>query len=484
MSRRSRAYKNVVSLQLSKFLSKLFGVFFVAFAARYLGAVGFGQWSLIFLFVGFFGLIADFGVDRLTVRDVARNLDSAAKYLSNTFAFKFLSLLPTAALLLGVVHFVHYPEETFELFLIALPLLFLGVLCGPFSSIIQAHEKIYVLSVVDICQGFATAVGGIILLLIGFGIKSLLVLHIVLNVVRFVTLLVITKGIVGRLWYPLKLHFLGNLIKPALPFAILSILALIHWKVDYFMISKILGEEQLGLYAAAYKIFEIVGMVGTTVNSALYPTISVLFGESREKLRRAYERIQKYFIIFSLPVAIIIFLFAEEIILSLYGNQYSESVNVLVVLSLGFCIFFFTIPMRMVINNSEFIIKLVPYSVLTTALNIVLNLVMIPRYGIIGAALVTLIAGLGDVLVRIMFIRKVFREGSHPLMLAWKPLVAATVMVATILIFSGVNKYVFTIAGLAIYVYVLNRMGELGLEEYRIFVREPMGRLISSIVKR
>jgi O-antigen/teichoic acid export membrane protein len=483
LSRRSRAYKNVVALQLSRSLSKVVGVFFLAIAARYLGTVGIGQWSLIFLFTGFSGLIADFGVDRLTVRNVARDLGSAGKYLSNTLAFKFLSLIPTTVLLIGVVHYMHYPEETHDLIIFALPLLLLGALASPFGSIIQAHEKIYVLSAVDACQGIITSLIAITLLLLGFGIKSLLVVHIALSGVRLVILIVVTKRLIGRLWYPLKLHFVRSLVKPAFPFAILSILALIHWKVDYFMISKILGEEHLGLYAVAYKVFEIGVVAGATFNAALFPTVSAMYGESKEKLRRAYEKIQNYFVIFSLPVSVLIILFAEEIILLLYGDQYLESVNVLVILGLGFGIFFFTLPMRMVINNSEFIMRLVPYFTITAVLNIVLNLVIIPLYGIIGAALVTFFAGFIDVLVRIMFIRKIFREGTHPVKFVWKPLIAAIAMIALILIFSGVNKYLFAVIGLITYFFIINRMGELGREEYRLFVREPIRRLISSITK-
>ena len=408
MSRRARIYKNVLSLQLSRILSKVFQVVFLAVAARFLGTGGFGQWSLIFLLVGFFGLIADFGVDRLTVRDVARHRESAGRYLTNTLVFKSMMLVPSTCLLLGVVHFLYYPDESLltfvahffirpdealSLYRLALALLILGVLTSPFSSIIQAYEKIYVLSFIDIGQGLLTSCLGVVLLYLGFGIKALLTLYIVFSLIRFFVLSFVARGIIGRVRHPVQLLFIRDLVRDAFPFAVLGIVALIHWKVDYFMISKMLGEEELGLYAAAYKVFENIVMIGVTFNAALYPSISALFAQSREKLRRVYSKIQKYFVMVSLPVAVLAFLFAEEIIFFLYGSQYGPSVGVMKVLSLGFTIFFFTIPMRLIINNSEFILKIVPYSVFTTTLNIVLNLVMIPRYGIIGAALVSFMAG-------------------------------------------------------------------------------------------
>jgi O-antigen/teichoic acid export membrane protein len=481
-------------LQLSRILSKIFQVFFLAVAARFLGIGGFGQWSLIFLLVGFFGLIADFGVDRLTVRDVARNLDRARKYLMNTLAFKCLVLIPSTCLLLVAIRFLDYPDTSFGLFLVqffahpdetqilfqlALLLLYIGVWTSPFSSIIQAYEQIYILSFIDIFQGMISSVLGVILLYLGFGIKTLLILYIGIGLVRLIVLIFVARGIVGSIWHPVELHFMRYLIKAAFPFAILGIVAVIHWKVDYFMISKMLGEEELGLYAAAYKVFENIVLIGVTFNAALYPSISALYAESREKLRGVYAKIQKYFIVVSLPVAILGYAFAEEIILFLYGNQYGASVNVMKVLSLGFTVFFFTIPMRLIINNSEFIMKIMPFSVFTTALNIILNLIMIPRFGIIGAAVVTVLAVSVEVLVRIVFIRKIFCEGHHPLKSGWKPLVPAGAMILVVLLLSGIHKYVAGIAGLSTYVYLLYLMGELGREEYVLFIREPVGRLFS-----
>ncbi len=494
MSRRAKVYKNVFSLQLSRLLSKLFQIFFLAVAARFLGTGGFGQWSLIFLLVGFFSLIADFGIDRMTVRDIARERDNARKYLTNTFVFKFLVLLPSTCLFLVTIRFLNNPDTSFGFFLVqfftrpdetqtlfqlALVLLYIGVWTSPFSSIIQAYEKIYILSIIDILQGMITSIFGVILLYLGFGIKILLILYIGIALIRLIVLVFVTRGMLGGFWHPVQLNFMRYLLKAAFPFAILGIVAVIHWKVDYFMISKMLGEEDLGLYAAAYKVFENIVLVGFSFNAALYPTISALFSESREKLRRVYAKMQKYFIIVSLPVAILGYTFAEEIVFFLYGSQYGTSVNVMKILSLGFTVLFFTIPMRLIINNSEFIMKLVPYSVFTTSLNIVLNLIMIPRYGIIGAAIVSFLAGSVDVLVRIVFLRKVFPEGHHPLKVGWKPLVPAVAMIIVILLLSGINKYLAGITGLGTFGYILYLMGELGRDEYVLFIREPVGRIFS-----
>jgi O-antigen/teichoic acid export membrane protein len=469
---------------LSRILIKVFALLFLAVAARYLGTGGFGQWSLVFLLIGFFGLFADFGVDRLTVRDVARDLGSARKYLSNTLVFKSLTLIPVIILLITFVHLVDYPADTIELFLIALPMLIFGVLCSPFSSIIQAHERIYIISTLDMIMGLVVSLTGISLLFLGYGIKSLLIANTLFTVIRLCILIYLTKGILGSIWHPLNLSFIRGLIKSAFPFAALSVLTMIHYKVDYFMISKLIGNEALGLFAAPYKIFENIALLGIAFNTALYPTISALFGESKEKLRRVYEKLQKYFIIFSLLLTIIIFFFAEEIILLLYGDQYYESINVLLILSFGFSLLFFSIPMRLIINNSNLIMKVVPYSLVTTVMNIILNFIIIPRYGIIGAAVVSLFAGGIDVLIRVYFIRRVFHEGYHPLQLLWKPMIGAVLMISILFIFGSLNKYIITVIGSIAYIYSLYKMGVVTKEEYRKIFREPIDNFLSSFTNR
>jgi len=484
LSRRVRAFANILSLQLSRVLSKIFSVFFIAIAARYLGTGGFGQWSLVFLLIGFFGLLADYGLDRMTVRDVARDLDLSRQYLTNTLTFKLLAIVPVTGLFLGLIHFAGYPRETVELLLIAIPILFLNVLSTPFSSIIQAHERIYWVSIVDIVQGFASSAIGVAILLLGFGIRGLLIMAIGFAFVRFIALWWITRRLIGNIWYPISLRFMRALIGRSFPFAVLGILAVIQMKADYFLISKMLGAEQLGLYAAAFKIFENIIMMGMAVNAALYPSVSALFGESRERLRRVYERMQKFFVIVAIPVAIFIFVFAHEIISLMYGQQYLDSVSVLIIFSLCFAILFPTIPMRLVINNSELLMKTLPYSVVMTILNIGLNLFVIPRYGIIGAAVVSFLAGSADVWIRIHFIRLIFPEDYHPVRVVWRPIIAAAICVSIIIVFSDLGRPLSAVLGFAVYIFSLHLMGEVGIEEYRLFVREPMVRILSFLAKR
>ena len=144
--------------------------------------------------------------------------------------------------------------------------------------------------------------------------------------------------------------------------------------------------------------------------------------------------------------------------------------------------------MRPIINNSDLIPKFGPYTVATSGLNILLNYLVIPRGGLIGgineAAMVSLFAGGIDVMVRVHFIRRVFPEGYHPFNLSWQPLMAALVMAAIAFLLSGISLILAAVAGLAVYGYLLSRMGELGKEEYRLFIQEPVERLRSFIASR
>jgi O-antigen/teichoic acid export membrane protein len=448
--------------------------------ARYLGTEGLGQWSLLFFLIGFFGLIASFGIDKLVIRDVARDRTRSKEYLTNTLINRVILLIPATVLFLVSIHIGRYSEETIKILYIAMPILFIGALTGPFNSIIQAHERITSISLIELCIGFSGSVFGVILLFLGYKIISLVILNNCLFIIRFIVYVIYVQRLIGGIWKSLNLQLQKYLIKEAFPFAVTVVLIMIYWKADYFMISKMLGEDALGLYAAPYKIFETFIMLGQAFNSALYPTISSLYGDSRLAVRPVYEKIQKYFTIVSLPVAIIIIFFAREIIVLAYGDQYLESVNVLIILFSSLGIFAISAPMRLIITNSEYMLKLVPYVFLLASLNITLNYFAIPRYGIIGAALVTLIVGIVDLFVRIRFIHLIFPEGDHPLREAWKPWICAVVMVFIIFFFEA-NKLALTFIGFAAYVSLLGVSGVLSKEEYKNFYITPKEILLSII---
>jgi O-antigen/teichoic acid export membrane protein len=161
-------------------------------------------------------------------------------------------------------------------------------------------------------------------------------------------------------------------------------------KIDQVMIAIIIGEEANGFYSAAIKLSESIYFVPALISSSFFPAILNAKKISNDLY---YQRLKKLFsllLYISLTFAVIITIKAEDIISFLFGKLYLESVGVLKIhaWSAVFVSFGVLSTKWFIAENKT---KLATYrTLLGASSNIILNLVLIPTYGIKGSAFATL----------------------------------------------------------------------------------------------
>jgi O-antigen/teichoic acid export membrane protein len=162
-------------------------------------------------------------------------------------------------------------------------------------------------------------------------------------------------------------------------------------KIDQIMIMDLLNSRAVGEYAAAVKISEAWYFIPTIIMTSLFPAI-LSAKNDHEKFTNRLKLIFKLMIIISLAISIPMTFLSKYLIILLYGNSYEPSGDVLMI-HIWSSIFVFI----GVANSKWFIAEnLQKYYILNTTigaiLNIVLNYLFIPKYGIIAAAWATLIS--------------------------------------------------------------------------------------------
>jgi O-antigen/teichoic acid export membrane protein len=278
--------------------------------------------------------------------------------------------------------------------------------------------------------------------------------------------------------------FCRKIFKDALFFAILGLIMMIHIRVDFFMLSKMVGEKSVGIYAAPYKILEHIAMAGVLINVALQPTISALYVQSKEKLVMVYQKLQKFFLTMALPVFSVLIIYHREITLFIFGPQYEESIRVLFILSWACGLIFFTTPMRVVILQSNLLSTFAPIVAANMFLNIILNFIFIPRYEHIGAAWVSLNSTIIDLFIRIYFVRKVLEYKVPYLRMLPRPLLALSAMLITLHLLGSVYLPVRVLISLVPYALLLRWLGVYDREEIDRFIREPLSKIRAHVLGR
>lgn len=366
------------------------GLFVGIYVARYLGPEQFGVYSYAAAFVAMFGTISRLGLDGIVVRDLVNHPQERDVYLGTAFWLKLTGAFLTLGLLAIAVQFTSNDAITnLYIFIIASGLIFQSF------DVVDFHFQSRVLSrYVSISRLFQLALSSILKLYFIF-IQADLFWFVIVSLVDQITL---ALSLVFAYWRQKIGSFFGHfnlgtakvMLSNSWPLILSGIAISLYMRIDQIMIKEMLGEREVGLYAAAVRLSEAWYFVPVIITASLFPAIINAKKISQELYNKRLQRLYTIMIYFAVGVALPVTFVAESIVVTLYGMHYQGAGIVLsihiwaaVFVGLG------------VVNGSWFLAenlqKLATLNTLIGAVaNVVLNYFLIPVYGIAGVAFATL----------------------------------------------------------------------------------------------
>lgn len=448
-------FRNILKLSAGDFVSK--AVYFLSFVymAQKLGVASYGVLEFALAIRTYLVLLADAGLELWAIREAAkgRSITSLAERVIP--ARLVLAVIALAAT--GVVKFVPGNPNLREL----LPLLTLTVLVQAFNLKWAFMGQ----------QRMSRVAIGLMISQVAFAGFAVLLVHrpadLMMIPAAFIASEIVQAAYFGRLF--VKLHGVPKLTLDwraihGMAAAVLTLgaaqcLGLMNYNVDSILIGVMLGAGPVGLYAAAYKPITAVLTVAVTYYQGLFPALSSSFAEDREKFSAILLRSLRFTTIFAVPLGVGGTLLAAPMIRFLFGANYADSVPALQLLSWSAVL----VTMR---GNFRHTLNAVGKQRLDLicaasagAVNVSLNLLLIPRFGIRGAAWATLLSEIGwFLLARYFFSQHVLRL--HLLPVLWRPLLAGTGM-AGCLVLAGEMQWILRAAvASAAYIAILVVTGE------------------------
>jgi O-antigen/teichoic acid export membrane protein len=146
--------------------------------------------------------------------------------------------------------------------------------------------------------------------------------------------------------------------------------------------------------------------------AAMFPTLARLHVGSREGLRRAYTTVMPLMALLGLPVMAGLIIFADQIIAVLYGSDYAASANVLRLLAVAVFLIFVDTANTMLLYSGDDLGMVLRLSLLTTLANVLLNLILIPRYSYNGAAVAAILSSALSLLIFTPAVLRYLRGGT------------------------------------------------------------------------
>ncbi len=458
-----KLFKNAVFMASASYVSMIANAMLTIALARYLGANGLGIYTTVFTFVFFGTLVSSFGLPQIMVRDVAKNNLLAGSYLVNGIFIMVVFAFISWALIMGVVIFMNYPFQIKLLILLGCSSIVTGALVNTSSSIFRAFESMDKPSLINSGISILSSVTGIVMLWKGLGLFPVIFLIVLSSVLNAALLLFFIKRYLKGFIKNIDLKLCRIMLKKSLPVALIRASNILTQRVDILMLSGMQGLASVGFYAAPVKIVNFISVPLQSLVGALLPRMSAQFATSMDRLEQTYERMLKFFILFSLPVTVIVLFFSKNIILLLFGEEYVQggSATALQILILSFFFIMASGPAGATIFSSEErILRFAPFIIVITLLNVGLNILWIPKYGFLGASFSTLICAIASSIVEIVLVSWLFRKRYTLVAQIWKPVVAAICMLGPLYFLRGSGWLLAAVIGLIVYIFALAFLGE------------------------
>lgn len=365
--------------------------------SRILGSQDSGTFSLGITYYTFvFGLSA-LGLHELIVREVAPRRDESSRYFVN---FIFLRLLTSVAfyglLVAGLLIFLPYSAETTQVILILSLAAIPEAVFSMCQALFEAHERLSIPMTAAIGNTALKLAAGFWLLMQGAPVTQVawaVPLASTLSLLFFIPGLVnLFRNSLQR--FPTRIHFpfIRSQAGFMSSFFVIHLSSLLDYQTDALLISLILSEQDLGYYAAAQTILLAFNLIPLAIRTAIYPLMSRFQLHEPDKLALLYHRVGRYLAAVSLPMAAGITLLAEPIITLVFGADFAPAIPVLQISIWAIVFLFLNVPHSrlMLIRNRQRAASWM--TGVAMAANIVLNLVLLPRWGINGAAVARLVS--------------------------------------------------------------------------------------------
>ncbi|MBP1945461.1 flippase [Methanobacterium petrolearium] len=448
--------KNVSVLFISQMLSYVLGFFTLIYSARYLGVGGFGTLSLALAITGIFSVCIDLGLNTLSIREIARNKNLANDYIGNTIILRGILSLITLVSVLLLSYFIGYNPETIEVILIITIYTIFNAFSQMLYSLFQAFEKMEYQSIGIVSSNILLLAG----ILLAIHYKTDLIQFAIVYVITSIIILIYSLIICYRKFLVPDVNFRSTkwkeLLKESWPFAITGISINIYLWIDTLILSVMKGQEAVGFYNASYKLILVLLFIPIVLNTALFPLMSKYYASSIKTLKISFEKLFKITMLIAIPIGIGTVLTANKIILLFYGSQYLKSVIALQILIWSTVLIFARNPFERLLAASDKQITTTKIFLIGVIFNVTTNLIIIPHYSYIGAAIVIILT---DILVLTLFILSAGKFGyslsKNSQISLVKAILASIIMGLFLIWLNKINIFLLILIGFTIYVISL-----------------------------
>ena len=462
----------------AQFAIKALSFGFTILIVRHLGPEAFGQYAAALAFGGMFIFLADLGLSPYLVREVARmrgepgGPERVGELYGAVLPLRLVLSLVAAVVVVAAASLTGRPP----LMIVAIALGGIGLVIygvqGTSDAVLAGFERLDLSAAAKLINQLVFVVFGAAALWLGLSYPGLMIAAILGAAViaylswRWVRRLGVAPGRPSaRSW--------RALLGASWPFAIGGLALALSYRFDSVLLNIFRGDAETGYYNAVYNLVFTAAFLPYSLNSALYPSLTRHAASLLDGLPRVCERMIRYLLILGLPIAVSAWVLADRIVPFLFTAAYAAAIPALQIVMIVTPLMFMSDLLGYVAVIQRFERRIARAAIVSTGLNVTLNLVLVPRFGLLAAAVMTVVTEAALVVQYVWILRSLVRQIDWGTALA-RPLAAALSMGGLLFALHDFPLLISIPSGTLAYLALLLALGVIGTDEFR-FVRGLRG---------
>ncbi|MFA4830977.1 MAG: flippase [Patescibacteria group bacterium] len=469
MSLTKKIARNTIIQIIGKITSTILGLLALGMMTRYLGQEQFGWYITVISFLGFVGILIDFGLVPVTAQMMSEPAFDKKQLFKNLLGFRFTTAIIFLAIAPLIALFFPYPLEvklaisftTISFFAIAMNQVLIGFYQTKLKMLFQ---------VIGENLGRVILVLGLWLLINLQASFLTLVWVVVASSVVYTAFLWICANQESPAGFAFDWQIWKTIMVKMWPITVSIIFNVIYLKGDVILLSIFRDQTEVGIYGAAYRVIDILTQLAMMLMGVMLPLLAYHWSRHLKLgFRRHYQQSFDAMMAIAVPMAIGVIMLAKKIMLLVAGPKFIASGDALQILAIAV----FGLYLGAVFGHTAVAInkqkQTIWIYISTAIITLIGYLIFIPQYGMYGAAWMTVFSELYAGIMLFFTIRHYSQEKLQMQTLA-KIIFSAIVMAAMLFLLKDLHVIMLAIIGGAVYSLMLLALGGISKETIKEIV--------------
>ncbi len=387
-----RYFKNTSWLFAEKIIRILISFLITVLVIRYLGPEQFGLLSYAISFYGLFTAISVLGLENISIRELVKYPEKRDNILGSVFLLRLVGGIVTL-ILIALTLFIsgESTDISILILIISTSVIFqsFSVIDYYFRAEVKAKYSVYVMTASVL---FTSSLKILLIILEAPLIYFAIVFSVEFLIAAAGFLLAYKHNKLKMIKWKFHKKTAVNLLKDSWPLILSGLVVSVYMKIDQVMIRTMLDSKELGYYAAAVRLSEAWYFIPVALTNAIFPAVINAKKASNEFYINRIQKLYDILAWMAISIAVPVSIFSKDIINIIFGAEFQSAAPVLTIYIWAGVAVFLGVASSQYLITENYTKLSFSRNFVGMIFNVALNFILIPKYGIVGAAVATLIS--------------------------------------------------------------------------------------------